>query len=96
MLQRPPLNFEGYVRMHFHSRKRAILTVCNEYVNGRVRVGWYGVSDDVGDRSSPSRVKVSREFKASMQKLYPRMVVAFQHSGASLIREMFGTVGVGK
>ncbi|XP_057718702.1 putative ubiquitin-conjugating enzyme E2 39 [Arachis stenosperma] len=89
-LQRPPRNFEEFVHAHFRGSACRILRACHEYVNGRVRVGWYGVSDvgENGDSSHRSRVKVPEEFKASMGKLYLRMVVAFQLNGSSLCSEL--------
>ncbi|MED6174159.1 hypothetical protein PIB30_066311 [Stylosanthes scabra] len=90
-LQRPPRNFEVFVNAHFRDRACRILRACNEYVNGRVRVGWYGVSDageDAGGSPRRSRVKVSAEFKASMGKLYLWMVAAFQMHSFALCSEL--------
>ncbi|XP_061349164.1 probable ubiquitin-conjugating enzyme E2 25 [Gastrolobium bilobum] len=86
LLRNPPKNFKEFVRAHFSERAPAILAACNEYVNGRVRVGNYGYNDDDDDdnESRASSVKVSEEFKGLMKGLYPKMVEAFQRTGAHL------------
>ncbi|KAG4929411.1 hypothetical protein AAZX31_17G033200 [Glycine max] len=81
LLQDPPRNFEAFVSAHFRERASLILAACNEYANGRVRVGYYS-----SDHLPPlSRVQVSRSFKKQMIEFYPLLLRAFrQNDNASL------------
>ncbi|XP_027368710.1 putative ubiquitin-conjugating enzyme E2 38 [Abrus precatorius] len=80
IIQRPPRNFEGFVASHFRHQACAVLSACNDYVNGRVRIGYYTESDE-GDLS---RVRVSGKFKESIRVLYPQLFAAFVKCGATL------------
>ena len=87
LLRRPPKNFEVFVRNHFQDRADSILRACFAYMDGSVRVGYYGnnnENDGLSSSSSSSSVEVSEKFKASMEKLYSELLVAFQKSGASV------------
>ncbi|KAK9287650.1 hypothetical protein L1049_016087 [Liquidambar formosana] len=81
LLRRPPKNFEGFVAEHFGKRGDAILRACKAYTDGRMRVGYH--TDD-GSSRKLATIKVSTKFKASMEGLYPELVVAFTKNGASL------------
>ncbi|KAK7264720.1 hypothetical protein RJT34_32330 [Clitoria ternatea] len=81
LLQRPPQNFQGLVVAHFRSRGRAVLVACNDYANGRVRVGLYS---ETNEPPLTSCEKVSEKFKDWMHVLYPRLFSAFIQCGASL------------
>ncbi|XP_050219038.1 putative ubiquitin-conjugating enzyme E2 38 [Mercurialis annua] len=78
-LRRPPKNFEGFVRSHFRERASIILSACNAYVNGGIRIGYYNYSG-----SGIATTEVSCDFKAKVAQLYPQMASAFINSGASL------------
>ncbi|KAM4116595.1 hypothetical protein ACB094_02G062300 [Castanea mollissima] len=87
LLRRPPKNFEVFVRNHFRDRADSILRACIAYMDGSVRVGYHGnnnENDGSSSSSSSSSVEVSEKFKASMEKLYSELLVAFQKSGASV------------
>ncbi|TKY54252.1 putative ubiquitin-conjugating enzyme E2 38 [Spatholobus suberectus] len=80
LLRRPPRNFEAFVAAHFRERAFTILAACNEYANGRVRIGYYSCEL----RSSSSTVQVSRRFTAWLIRFYPRLLREFRQNGASL------------
>ncbi|KAJ7955246.1 Ubiquitin-conjugating enzyme [Quillaja saponaria] len=81
LLRRTPKNFERFVLEHFRERSYTILRACNEYTNGRVKVGYY--RNDGSSSSSPI-IDVSDRFKASIVQLYPELVATFRKLGASL------------
>ncbi|XP_057419049.1 putative ubiquitin-conjugating enzyme E2 38 [Lotus japonicus] len=81
LLQKPPKNFDTFIKSHFCNRAAAILAAFVEYATGRVRIGYYGA----GSLSSPPhKVLVSRRHKKWAQKFYPSMINAFERCGASL------------
>ena len=80
LICKPPKNFEALVKTHFRERAVAILTACGEYVNGRVRVGYYCSHN----KKNESNVKVSVTFEGMMVELYPKLVKMFQSCGAVL------------
>ncbi|CAK7326333.1 unnamed protein product [Dovyalis caffra] len=82
LLRRPPKNFEGFVTSHFREKASVILSACNAYSNGQVKVGYYG-KDGSCPASCPT-VRVSRKFKGSIYKLYPELLSNFRSNGASL------------
>lgn len=84
LLQKPPRNFETFVSAHFRERASQILAACNEYMNGRVRVGYYSSHLHSSSSSSSSTVEVSRDFKKQVMKLYPLLVQVFRRNGAAL------------
>ena len=88
LLRRPPRNFEVFVGNHFRDRADSILRACIAYMDGFVRVGYYKNNNDNDGSSSSSTssssVEVSDRFKASMEKLYSELLIAFQKSGASV------------
>ncbi|KDP27937.1 hypothetical protein JCGZ_19017 [Jatropha curcas] len=84
LLRRPPKNFEGLVIEHFRERAHAILSACNAYTSGRVRVGFYTSGGGSTSSSSSSTVEVSDKFEGSISQLYPQLVAGFTRSGASL------------
>ncbi|KAM3755743.1 hypothetical protein ACB098_02G062700 [Castanea mollissima] len=87
LLRRPPRNFEVFVGNHFRDRADSILRACIAYMDGFVRVGYYENNNDndgSSSSSSSSSVEVSDRFKASMEKLYSELLIAFQRSGASV------------
>ncbi|KAK7348049.1 hypothetical protein VNO80_22598 [Phaseolus coccineus] len=79
-LRRPPRNFQTFVVAHFRDRAHAILSACDDYANGRARVGHCGEDDE----GSKSNVKVSAKLRDSLVMLYPKLVEAFVLSGAVL------------
>ncbi|XP_050239755.1 putative ubiquitin-conjugating enzyme E2 38 [Quercus robur] len=86
LLRRPPRNFEVFVGNHFRDRADSILRACIAYMDGFVRVGYYenNNDNDGSSSSSSSSVEVSDRFKASMEKLYSELLIAFQRCGASV------------
>ncbi|CAJ1940830.1 unnamed protein product [Sphenostylis stenocarpa] len=78
LLRRPPLNFETFVVCHFRNQARAILSACDDYANGRVKVGHYGVDG----KGSKSKVRVSGKLRESLVVLYPQLFKSFVRSGA--------------
>uniref|UniRef100_A0A2P2ILQ0 Uncharacterized protein MANES_15G000600 n=2 Tax=Rhizophora mucronata TaxID=61149 RepID=A0A2P2ILQ0_RHIMU len=78
LIDNPPKNFEAFVKDHFCERANVILAACRAYIEGRARVGYYD-----GSPSSPCTVDVSREFKGTMEALYPNLEVAFNRNAAS-------------
>ena len=88
LLRRPPRNFEVFVGNHFRDRADSILRACIAYMDGFVRVGYYKNNNDNDGSSSSSTssssVEVSDRFKASMEKLYSELLIAFQRCGASV------------
>ena len=84
LLRRPPKNFEGFVASHFREKASVILSACNAYINGQVRVGLYRNDGSCSSCKSSSPVHVSEKFKGLMGQLYPQLVSAFKRNGASL------------
>ncbi|GMH29729.1 hypothetical protein Nepgr_031572 [Nepenthes gracilis] len=82
LLRRPPKNFEQFVTGHFHERANAILSACNAYKSGAMRVGEYNKPPQPSSRMS--KLEVSRKFKESMELVYAQLVVAFAKNGASV------------
>ncbi|KAG4929413.1 hypothetical protein AAZX31_17G033400 [Glycine max] len=80
LLRHPPRNFQTFVVGHFRNRARAILGACDDYANGRVRVGRY--SEDGDGEASDRRVRVSEKFRESMRVLYPQLLEIFLRCGA--------------
>nr|KYP57873.1 putative ubiquitin carrier protein E2 23 [Cajanus cajan] len=70
LLRQPPGNLHAFVVRHFRNRGRAILLACNDYAEGRVRVG-------KGSEGSISRVRVSGKFRESMREVYPQLYETF-------------------
>uniref|UniRef100_A0A6N2N731 UBC core domain-containing protein n=1 Tax=Salix viminalis TaxID=40686 RepID=A0A6N2N731_SALVM len=84
LLRTPPTNFEGFVTGHFREKAGVILSACNAYIKGEVRVGFYRNDGSCSSCTSSSHVHVSEKFKGLMGQLYPQLVSGFKRNGASL------------
>ncbi|KAJ6718522.1 (E3-INDEPENDENT) E2 UBIQUITIN-CONJUGATING ENZYME [Salix purpurea] len=84
LLRTPPTNFEGFVTGHFREKASVILSACNAYIKGEVRVGFYRNDGSCSSCQSSSHVHVSEKFKGLMGQLYPQLVSGFKRNGASL------------
>lgn len=73
VLNKPPKYFENFVARHFHDRAGMILTDCRGYISKRVNT----IDDPV------IRAPWQEEFD-EMEKLYYKLVDAFQKNGSSL------------
>ncbi|XP_057457762.1 putative ubiquitin-conjugating enzyme E2 39 [Lotus japonicus] len=80
LIQRPPKNFETFVKGYFCDRATVILAAFIEYAYGRVCIGYYGSASS----SSSLPRKNSFMSKRWAQEFYPIMVNAFELCGASL------------
>ncbi|KAK8511259.1 hypothetical protein V6N12_033536 [Hibiscus sabdariffa] len=88
LCRNPPKNFEGLIAEHFRGNAGDILRACVEYLEGRVRVGFFngdGAGADAPVSSKKKKIKVSRKFKGAVAELYPKLYQAFNGVGASLI-----------
>ncbi|TXG71931.1 hypothetical protein EZV62_000510 [Acer yangbiense] len=82
-LQKPPKNFKSFVVQHFQDRAFIILRASKAYRDSRVRIGlfsYYGPSSS----SQNNKIKVSRTFRDSMNKLIPQLSLEFSRNGTSL------------
>ncbi|KAI9197033.1 hypothetical protein LWI28_029209 [Acer negundo] len=83
-LLKPPKNFESFVVDHFQDRAFTILRACKAYRDGRVRIGVF--SDNGPSSSSTNKtIKVSRNFRDSMDKLIPQLFLKLSRDGTSLL-----------
>ncbi|XP_004296238.1 PREDICTED: putative ubiquitin-conjugating enzyme E2 38 [Fragaria vesca subsp. vesca] len=78
LLQNPSKNFETFTAKHFRGRASRILRACDDYS----KHGYYNKESEAG----PSVSKVSKEFKESMEHLYPQLVKAFEKNEAQLVK----------
>ncbi|CAK7326332.1 unnamed protein product [Dovyalis caffra] len=83
LLRTPPKHFEGFVASHFREKASVILSACNAYINGQVRIGFYK-NDGSCSNCNSSPVDASEKFKGIMGQLYPELVSGFKRNGASL------------
>ncbi|GMI72110.1 hypothetical protein HRI_000880300 [Hibiscus trionum] len=86
LLRNPAKNFEGLIAEHFRDNASVILRACVEYLEGRVRIGFFN-GDGVGAAApvcSTKKIKVSRKFRDAIHELYPQLYKAFNGVGASL------------
>jgi len=88
IIRTPPKNFEEFVKEHFRERGHVLLAACKEYVNGHVRVGYYGYntngsSSNNSDNSS-TVIEVRESFQVSLRRAYRRLYTKFKECGASL------------
>ncbi|AES90200.1 putative aminoacyltransferase, E1 ubiquitin-activating enzyme [Medicago truncatula] len=87
IIRTPPKNFEVFVKEHFRERGHVLLAACKEYVNGHVRVGYYGYNtmDSSSNRDNSSTViEVRESFQVSLRSAYRRLYTKFKECGASL------------
>ncbi|XP_022760928.1 putative ubiquitin-conjugating enzyme E2 38 [Durio zibethinus] len=82
-LGNPLRNFEALIAAHFHKHGSTILRACIAYKECRVCIGFFN-GDDANAPSSKKKIKVSKQFKNSMDKLYPDLFNAFNRIGAPL------------
>nr|KYP57875.1 putative ubiquitin carrier protein E2 23 [Cajanus cajan] len=90
LLRKPPRNFEDFVSAFFRQRAGSIMEACDEYMNGRVRVGYFGCvsGSDLSSSSKSSKmskIEVSQGFREAMMGVVPRLVQAFRENGASVV-----------
>ncbi|CAI8584123.1 unnamed protein product [Vicia faba] len=79
LIQKPPKNFEGFVREHFRERGHVLLAACKEYANGRVRDGHYGYNSN-----NNNVIEVTESFQKLLRSAYGSMFKKFLECGASL------------
>ncbi|XP_045823843.1 putative ubiquitin-conjugating enzyme E2 38 [Trifolium pratense] len=85
IIRKPLKNFDEFVKEHFRERGHVLLAACNEYANGRVRVGYYGYnSNEIASRSSTVVIKVSDSFRESLKNAYRNLYKQFLECGAEL------------
>ncbi|KAI3902176.1 hypothetical protein MKW92_011335 [Papaver armeniacum] len=80
ILNRPPKNFEEFVRQHFWNRASTILVACNAYINGQAEIG---VPITI-NAATNTKSLTSSTFKKAAGFLYPRLVESFRNNGSSL------------
>ncbi|XWS14212.1 hypothetical protein CRYUN_Cryun36dG0103700 [Craigia yunnanensis] len=83
LLENPLRNFEGLIAAHFREHASTILRACLAYRECRVCIGFFN-GDDANAPSSKKKIKVSKQFKNSMDNLYPDLFKAFDRIGAPL------------
>ncbi|KAJ1395277.1 Ubiquitin-conjugating enzyme E2 [Sesbania bispinosa] len=98
LIRKPPKHFEDFVRDHFRERAHDILSACDEYVNGRVRVGYYNCNISSMRRlGSSSRVKVTPDFEKWATDSYPKLIDTLQRfCGANVETPIIKTVELPK
>jgi ubiquitin-conjugating enzyme E2 O len=92
IIRTPPKNFEEFVKEHFRERGHVLLAACKEYVNGRVRVGYYGYnikdtnssSNNNNNNNSSIVIEVRESFQVSLRHAYRCLYTKFKECGASL------------
>ncbi|KAM7278275.1 hypothetical protein ACFE04_005409 [Oxalis oulophora] len=79
---KPPVHFEEFVKCFFKERAVVILSACEDYMNGKVKVGYYNTNSTAALRN----VAVSGKFNGQMKVLIPLIATALNNVGASLGR----------
>lgn len=93
LLQNPRRNFEALIASHFRQHASTVLRACVAYREGRVRIGFFVTNGGDDDDEKPSnseakKIKVSKSFKNSMDKLYPELFKAFNRIGSPNLQNM--------
>lgn len=75
LIRNPPASFEPLLVHHFRKKGNAILSACEAYTNGRVKIGFYGCNVL---EMLPSGFKIRRSFQEKMEVVYRRLVEEFR------------------